>query len=167
MRNLFAILICLMPALSFAAVDVSDCEVIGYQKGKMVEKDCVTIESCKSDFANFPEDLKTCLKYVKSPTECVEYIAAQNANMEKNNLVYKCPANKLRLEQRAKPKDHTNHDLVYNNGKAMDLKALASDNRYVYLFHEKVGLPGFLSMGGYSIIGPAEKYGLNMVAFEE
>lgn len=169
MRNLFVCLICFLPALSFAAVDVSDCEVIGYQQGKLVASDCVTVESCQQQFADFPQDLKVCLRRVKkTPEECAEYVQTQNDRIEKYNLIYKCPATVARLEQRAKPKDHTNEDLVYKNGKPIDFDKLANDNKNVYLFHEKAGFTGFLHGGTYSVIGTPEKpYGWNMVAFEE
>lgn len=167
MHKFFIGLFLILPSFAFAAVDVSDCEVIGYQKGKMTEKDCNTVESCNIDFKDFPDDLKICLKRAKTAEDCRAYIAEQNAKIESNNLVYKCPVNAQRSEQKGKTKDHTNHDLVYRNGTPMDMKVLANDTRYVYLFHEKSGLPGFLNMGRYSIIGPAEKYGMNMVAIEE
>ena len=166
MRKLLLCSFFIFPMMAFAEVSISDCVIVGYQKGTMTENDCNTVTTCNVDYAEYPEDLDRCLKHAKTPKECREYIAAQNAKIEKDNLVYRCPVNTERLEQKAKVKDHTNHDLVYLNGKAMNLEELATDTRYVYIFHEKSGLPGFISLGKYSIIGPAEKYGLNMVYYE-
>lgn len=167
MRNLFFILMCFMPFLASAAVDVSDCEVIGYQKGTMTEKDCNTVESCNTDFARFPEDLKICLKHAKTKEQCQEYIAEQNARIEQENLVYRCPLTEFRLKQKAKTKDHHVRDLVYANGMSIDQDAIANDASHVYLFHGNTGLMGFVNMKKYSVIGPAEKYGLNMAIFDE
>jgi len=157
----------ILPVAAFADVFIGDCAIIGYQKGKMTENDCNTIETCNVDFADFPSDLERCLKIAKTPKECREYIAALNAKIEKDNLVYRCPATAERLAQKGKTKDHTNHDLVYTNGKSIDLNELANDTHYVYLFHEKSGLTGFVGMGKYSVVGPAGQYGLNMSYYEE
>ena len=167
MRKLFFVFVFLMPALAGAAVDVSDCEVIGYQKGTMTEKDCNTVESCNTDFAKFPEDLEICLKHAKTPEQCQEYIAEQNNKIEQENLVYRCPLTAWRIKQKSKVKDHHVKDLVYTNGMPIDQTAIANDASHVYLFHGNTGLMGFVNMKKYSIIGPAEKYGLNMAIFEE
>lgn len=167
MHKLFLALFLILPGFAFAAVDVSNCEVIGFQRGKMTEKDCNTVESCNIDFKDFPEDLRKCLNHAKKIDECRAYIAEENAKIESENLVYKCPMNADFIKYKAKPKDHTNHDLVYKNGAPMDLSILAADDEYAYLFHEQAWIPGFVNMGRYSIIGPAEKYGLNMIAIEE
>jgi hypothetical protein len=167
MRKLFFVLFCFAPALGFAAVDVSDCEVIGHQKGGMTEKDCNTVESCNVDFARFPEDLQICLKHAKTPEQCKTYIAEQNAKIEQENLVYRCPLNAWLVKQRDKEKDHTVHNLVYTNGFDIDQKALENDASHVYLFHGNAGLMGFVNKKKYSIIGPAGKYGLNMALVDE
>ena len=167
MCKLFLAFFMILPSLAFAEVDVSNCEVIGYQQGKMTEKDCNTVESCNIDFKDFPDDLQNCLRHAKTPDECRAYIAEENAKIESDNLVYKCPMTADLAKHKQKTKDHTNHDLVYKNGKSMDLDVLAADNEYAYLFHEQAWIPGFVNMGRYSIIGPAEKYGLNMVAIQE
>ena len=167
MRKLFFILFCLMPMLGVAAVDVSDCEVIGHQKGGMTEKDCNTVESCNVDFARFPEDLQICLKHAKTPEQCKTYIAEQNAKIEQENLVYRCPLNAWRLKQRDKEKDHVVHALVYTNGSDIDQKAIENDASHVYLFHGKTGIAGFVNMRKYSVIGPAGKYGMNMALVDE
>lgn len=167
MRRLFYVFALLMPVMSFATVDVSDCEVVGHQKGTMVEADCVTVASCSKDFARFPEDLTACLKKAKSSEECKQYIIEQNKKIEENNLVYRCPMNDLRLKQRLKTKTHLNHDLVNTYGLPMNQVGMGSDSQYVYLFLAKEGIVGFVNQHKYSIIGPAEKYGLNMAIFEE
>lgn len=167
MRKIFFVLMCVMPTLTFAAVDVSDCTVIGHQRGTMVEDNCDTVETCHVDFADFPEDLAICLRRAKTKEQCRAYIAAQNAKIEQENLVYRCPMTAFRLEQKAKEKNHVVHDLVYNNGTPMDQEAMANDTQYAYLFHGQSGLMGFVNKKRYSIIGPAEKYGLNMALFDE
>lgn len=167
MRKLLFILLCFSPVSGFAAVDVSDCEVIGYQRGTMTEDNCNTVETCQVDFADFPEDLQICIRRAKTKEQCKQYIAAQNAKIEKENLVYRCPMTDLRLKQKRKVKDHTVHDLVYTNGTPMDMAAMAQDNQYAYLFHGQTGLMGFVNKKRYSIIGPAEKYGLNMALVDE
>ena len=167
MRKLFVAFMCFLPRLAIAAVDISDCQVIGYQRGTMTINDCNTIETCNVDFADFPEDLALCLKRAKTPEQCNEYIKERNAQIEKENLVYKCPMTVSRLKQRGKTKDHTVHNLVYNNGEAIDQEALANDNQYAYLFHGQSGLMGFVNKKRFSIIGAPEKYGLNMAIFDE
>ena len=167
MRKLFFVLMCIMPTLGVAAVDVSDCEVIGFQRGTLTEKDCVTKEYCNKTFANFPDDLKICLKGAKTPEQCVEYAEKQNKRIEENNLVYKCPINDLRLKQKNQKKNHVVPDLVYTNGRIIDQESLANDTKYVYLFHAKTGYIGFTNRRKYSIIGPAEEYGLNMAIIQE
>lgn len=167
MRKLLFCMICCVPMTVFGAVDVSDCEVIGHQKGNMTEKDCVTVASCNKDFAQFPQDLEVCLSGAKTPVECKSYISEQNANIEKNNLVYRCPVTDVRLKYKLKPKTHMLRDLVYNDGRSMNQDEMAKDTQYVYLFHADVGIIGFIDRHRFSIIGAPEKYGLNMVIFDE
>lgn len=168
MLKSFFVLFCFVPVLAMAAVDISDCDVIGYQRGTLTEKDCVTDTYCNQTFEGFPDDLKVCLKGAKNQKECRDYIEEQNKKIEQNNLVYRCPMTDMWLAQKNKKKTHVVKDLVYTaNGMPINQDLLANDTRYVYLFHAKTGFIGFVNQRKYSIVGAPEKYGLNMAIIDE
>ena len=167
MRKLLFVFMFFMPMLAIAAVDISDCNAIGHQRGTLTEKDCVTEAYCNQTFADFPDDLDICLKGAKNQKECRDYIEEQNKKIEKNNLVYRCPMTNERAIQKNKKKTHVVKDLVYANNMPISQDLLANDTRYAYIFHAKTGFIGFVNHRQYSIIGAPEEYGLNMAIVDE
>ena len=168
MHRLFFVLLSFMPMMSFAeAFDISQCDVIGHQRGMITMKDCITVASCNETFAGFPQDLEVCIRNAKTQEQCKAYIKMQNQKIEEKNLVYRCPMTADLLKYKSKPKTHFTPELVYDNGNAIDQEILGGDRRYAYLFHGTYGLTGIINRQKYGIIGLPEDQGLNMVLIED
>lgn len=105
------------------------------------------------------------MKNVKTPEECAKWVAEENKKIESENLVYRCPATDYLLSQKVKEKTGKMHNLVDNDGVALDQDAMVADTENVYLFHHGAGLAGFIGRGSYSIFGPSED-GYNLAHIE-
>ena len=89
MHKLFLALFMILPNFAFAAVDVSDCEVIGYQKSSVTEKNCATQEKCEQQFAKhqIKEIFDDCIADIKTTEECAKYVAKQQELARKELLI--------------------------------------------------------------------------------
>lgn len=159
-------LILLLPSVSFADLDISNCVVIGHQVGTNTTKNCNTAEDCEMEKDDsYPRGYELCMKNVKTPAECEQWVAEQNKKIESENLVYRCPATDYLLSQKVKEKTGKMHNLVDNDGVALDQDAMVADTENVYLFRHGAGLAGFIGRGSYSIFGPSED-GYNLAHIE-
>lgn len=114
-------LILLLPSVSFANVDISNCVVIGHQVGTNTTKNCNTAEDCEMEKDDsYPRGYELCMKNVKTPEECAKWVAEENKKIESENLVYRCPATDYLLSQKVKEKTGKMHNLVDNDGVALD-----------------------------------------------
>ncbi len=159
-------LILLLPSVSFADLDISNCVVIGHQVGTNTTKNCNTAEDCETEKDDsYPRGYELCMKNVKTPEECAKWVAEENKKIESENLVYRCPATDYLLSQKVKEKTGKMHNLVDNDGVALDQDAMVADTENVYLFRHGAGLAGFIGRGSYSIFGPSED-GYNLAHIE-
>lgn len=150
-------LIAFLPIASFAAVDISNCIVIGHQAGSWTVKNCTTVEDCeKEKDDSYPRGYELCMKNVKTPAECEQWVAEQNKKIESENLVYRCPATEYLLTQKVKEKTSAMSNLVDNDGVPLDQDAMIADTENVYIVRSGAGLAGFIDRGGYRIFGPSE-----------
>ncbi|MBR6838765.1 MAG: hypothetical protein IKM94_04325 [Alphaproteobacteria bacterium] len=166
MRKILIATLFLIPGIAMAEVDISDCEVIGHERGIITEAICETVEKCNTDFADDPEDLERCLSRVKSPEDCAKDVAQRNEDIESKNLLYRCPATSTRIAQKDNEKISANHNLIYTDGTDVDIDALIADKENVFLFQGGAGMAGFFNKGKFNIIGPKDKDGLFMAIFE-
>lgn len=159
-------LILLVPSVSFADLDISNCVVIGHQVGTNTTKNCNTAEDCEMEKDDsYPRGYELCMKNVKTPEECAKWVAEENKKIESENLVYRCPATDYLLSQKVKEKTGKMHNLVDNDGVTLDQDAMVADTENVYLFRHGAGLAGFIGHGSYSIFGPSED-GYNLAHIE-
>ena len=178
---MFFALLFLLPTVAFSAVDVSDCEVIGYQQSPVSEKNCQTAEECQTDFAEHgnQDALNLCLKNVKTPEECAQFIAEQQELARQELLIYKCPITDERARQKMAEKTSggAQNRAYYNDGTKMNPDELITDTENVYLFRgvgsgisAAIGIISEKDKGkaNYRIIGPAddEHHGLVFSSFK-
>ena len=153
---------------AFAAVNLTECEKIGYERGTYNTSICESADSCNERFAGMTDDLKRCLERVKTPADCDKDVAKRNAEVEDNNLLYRCPATTDLTSQKNNEKIHANHNLVYNDGNIVNITDLVTDTQNVYVFKATAGMSGFFGGGDkYYVIGPADNEGLFMSLFSE
>ena len=165
MKKILITCISLMPAISAAAVDVSDCTVIGHERGILTMENCTTADSCERHRPEFPEAYTQCMRSVQTPAECELFIEQQNKKIETENLVYRCPANAERLAKRAKEKTSYNSHLVDMENMPLDQDALIADTENVYLIRYSVPSMGILVKGEFKVLGPADSDGLNQALY--
>lgn len=179
MRKLFFLPLCLIPTLTFADVDISDCEVIGYQKSGMTEKNCNAVEYCQRYFTidKDKDALDRCLKNGQTSEECDFWVKEQHELARKELLVYKCPMTETRLNYKNKEeKTSGGYGLraVYNDDTPINQEAMIADNEYAYLFRRPDGaiaaITGKIDPDTkfiYFIIGPADEHGIEFVHIKE
>jgi len=179
--KIFFVLLFLLPTVAFSAVDVSDCEVIGYQQSPVTEQNCATTEKCQAEFATHKNKsaLDLCLKNVKTPAECQQFIAEQQELARQELLIYKCPMTYERLQQKMgeKTSGGAQNRAYYNDETKIDPDELIADTEYVYLFRgigsgigAAIGVISEKDKGRvrYRIIGPADdEHGLVFSVFQE
>ncbi len=168
MRKKFFAFMMFLPTFAFADVDVSGCEVIGYMKSSITE--CTTMEFCQKEFGltKDQELFDRCVKRIKTPEECAEYIAQQQEMARKELLIYKCPMTDELLKFKTQEWRDTGGIekwALYNDGTSIDTDAMIADDESAYLFRVQVPVPVLMPLHentiyGYDIIGPADKHGM-------
>lgn len=163
-----------LPTFAFAVVDVSNCNVIGYRDINMT---CNTMEKCQLNFEQMKEvvsddeaekDFDRCVKSIKNPEECSQYIAEQQEMAHREYLIYKCPMNDWLLGIKNTEDWRDNGELqkyaYYNDGTPIDTDAMIADDKSAYLFRVQVPFDGLPlnenTKYGYDLIVPADKDGL-------
>lgn len=128
----------LLPIIAFADIDISGCNVIGYQTSRVTEKSCKTKESCEEMFEKWQnqEDFDDCIAYVKTPEECEQFIAEQQELARKRLLIYKCPITDILLQRKMAEKDVGTLEkyAYYSDGTPINTDAMITDSDNVYLF---------------------------------
>ena len=162
---MFALL--LLSGSAFASIDYAECEKIGYERGTYTTSICETLDKCKERFADEAEKLKNCLSRVKTPEECELYVARRNAEVERKTFLYRCPVTDALMSQKNSKKSHANRNLVYDNGDKVNADNLIADEQNVYVFKAYEGISSLVGQDKYHVIGPVDKDGLFMSAFEE
>ena len=164
MRKMFLFIMLFLPTIAFADVDISKCEVIGYQTSPYTEEYCKTEQVCKLDTET--NQIK-CTPNNKTQEECSKEVAEQQALAHKEYLIYKCPVTEYLLNQKFKEKNIGMIDgaWYYNDGVNIDKEKMVKDEENVYLFREQsftfgAGKITKDSEFGYYIIGPANEDGL-------
>lgn len=154
MHFFLTLLFCLLPFTAIA-MDVSDCEQIGYMPGNATENNCIMYDDCIAEHHDNPT---ACTNAVKTDKECAEKIAKENAAASKHDILIKCPATSARREHKSASKDHNSGgNFVMMNGDVVNIDDLINDTEYVYYARISNSVVSFLAgKDAWHVIGPRD-----------
>ena len=132
MKRLFILGVMLMPVAGFA-LDISDCEKIGYWQ--YTGTDCMLYENCiDARPIGDPDPAAACADMPRTEEECAQQIARQNLDAVKETVLMKCPVTDARLADKNAEKDFALFDFefVSTTGNDIKLGALSADADFIY-----------------------------------
>ena len=152
----------LLPTISFAAYDTSNCEIIGHRIPSKTIEECAKIpEICKEE----PNSNK-CIMNTKTLEQCTQEIEVEKIQLAQNYFAYKCPKTPDLVAYQSQPMVTRAMYYVYNDGTEIDADALSLDTEYIYVFRMGAGLSG--ALGAYTpeftdyVLGPADVDGFHL-----
>lgn len=165
-KSLFLMLV--IPTVSFATPDVSDCEKIAHRiSSNTIEKCMEKPEICK-------EEPSSPVCYSISQEKCQAIVEEENINVPQYNYIMRCPktTERLALSANKNPTSSAGANWKDNDGNEINFDTLINDEQYVYFVRTPLGLSAAISGVGnwdsesWRMVTSADSNGLYLVLIE-
>lgn len=162
MKKIFFLAL-VIPTVSFAAPDVSDCEKIAHRISSNTVEKCTTPPQICAEEPNSNK----CLMNTKTVDECTQLIAKESEQLSANNYILRCPMTPERISwyEHTPETSRSSTDWVYEDGSKLNFEDLINDKSHAYLVKIEDGFTSFFDKASpdkWYIITPQNSDGFYM-----